>query len=170
PEAGVQLVGIERLAEVVVGAGVHRLQVRAFPPEHGDQDHVRVARPTLGPDPPAELEAVEIRHQAVEDDEGKVLALEGGPGGFPAVEGDDLVSELIQHRSDDEAAGGIVVDDEGSHGTLTGTRILRRAASALGNAASRSAARASRTAASPSPAPRSSLPASSIIRRAPMFP
>ena len=62
-----QLVGIGRLGQEVVGAGPQALEP-VFPSiAGGQQDDVGVAFRSIGPDAPAELRAVEVRHHPVGD-------------------------------------------------------------------------------------------------------
>ena len=71
-EAGVELVDAERLGDVVVGAALERLDLLALLVAAG-QDHDR--RRGVAPDPPDDVEAVDVGQAEVEQHEVGSLAL-----------------------------------------------------------------------------------------------
>lgn len=115
PEPGAELVRVKGLVGEVVGARAHRLEVVLLPTERGEQDDVGVPRAVLGADAAGELDAVEVRHHPVGDDERHVLALEDRPGLLPVRRGQDLVAELGHDLGKDHAGRRVVFCDQDPH-------------------------------------------------------
>src|SRR6478735_1452194 len=116
PHAGEQLGEAERLGHVVVGPGVeahHGVDLVGARREDEDRD-----RATLGADPPAHLETVDLRQAEVEQDEVGVLlgAVEGGRTVLAHVDVVPLASQRTRQRFRD---GRVVLRQEHSrHDTV----------------------------------------------------
>ena len=112
-DAGDQLLRLERLDDVVVGAGLeadHDVDRVGAGGEHDDR------HAGLGPDPAAHLHAVEAREHDVEQDEVGTVLAEGAER--PRAVGDvrDLESLVAQDDAEHLRQRQVVVDDE--HATL----------------------------------------------------
>ena len=128
-EPGVELVGIERLAGEVVRSRPHRLEVVLLPAQRGQEDDVGVPRPVLGADSAAELDAVEIRHHPVGDDQRHVLAVEDRPRLLAVCRRHDVVAELRQDLLENQPGRRVVFSDQDSHRASVGcgaTRVSNR--------------------------------------------
>ncbi len=90
-----QLVELERLGDVVVGAELHRLHRRLGRGERGHHEHDRPRRVVLRR---AQYgQAVHLAHPEIGDDEIEVVRLQGLHGGLAAVGEGDVVADLPQH-------------------------------------------------------------------------
>jgi hypothetical protein len=109
PESGQELACAERLGHVVVRAGVERvhLVLLASPRRH---DHDRRAHPRA--EPAHDLEPVEVGEPEIEQD--RVGRPRGGleEGGTPRVHREDTVAGLQEHRGEQAAHGGLVLDHQ----------------------------------------------------------
>jgi D-alanyl-D-alanine carboxypeptidase/D-alanyl-D-alanine-endopeptidase (penicillin-binding protein 4) len=173
PQTREQLFERERLDEVVVGAGVepaHAVGHRVARGQHEDRRAV-----TGRAQPPAHLEAVDVRHQQVEHERVR------GPVGqrlqrLGAVGGQLRVVALEPQRSiDGFAHRGLVVDDQDAHAVMVSAEaesVVRVAACPIAacsfspqsspSASPRPPRRSSRV--SSPPCPRSASPASARSR------
>ena len=80
-QACLQFHRVEGLGQVVVGACPHALDEVLAPVHAGQQDDVGIGSLIAGTDPGAELDAVHVRHQPVENEEvGTVRLLQDLPG------------------------------------------------------------------------------------------
>ena len=105
----------ERLDDVVVGAGIEpRDAVGDLVARRQHQHRQAAAAP---PEPPADLEAVDVRHQHVEHDEIGLVAVALQPlERLGAVGGElDLVALEPERAAERLAHRRVVVDDEDSH-------------------------------------------------------
>ena len=115
----VDLVELEGLGDVVVGAELHRLHRRLGGGDGGDDDHGRVGRQVPGG--PEHLHAVHLWHAQVGDD-----GVEGVPpdrldGGLPAVGGRHVVARSLERDGEELPHALLVVYDQHSrcaHGRL----------------------------------------------------
>ena len=120
-DAGGQLVGVERLGDVVVGAEVEALGLvggRALGRQQDDGDRAPLAE--LAHD----LDAVEVGHDDVEQDDVRPDLLGLLEGLLAAVGGDDAEALLTEGDRDELGDAGFVVGDEdeglGAHWHLLG--------------------------------------------------
>src|SRR5580765_5962972 len=113
---GAKLLPLERLDDVVVGAGAQAGHDVLGPGLRGDEDEIRLGLAAQGADPRAELEAVHARHRPVEDRElRRILALEHLPRLLAARGRHDLVAPARQRRFVQASDDRLVVDDQHSH-------------------------------------------------------
>ena len=121
-------VGIERLEEVVDGAG--RVAGVDLPPvavECGDEDDRREARRRQGLDVPRDLVAVHPGHLHVEDDDGEVLVQDVLERFGGVVGADEANAERLESRLEGEEVLGAVVDQEHAGGmNVLGRTAFRR--------------------------------------------
>src|SRR5258705_135049 len=95
-QGSVELIRVDRLGREVVRARFHRLEVALLPFQRGQQDDVGVPRAVLGADSTTQLEAVEVRHHPVGDDERHVILLENRPGLLTVRHRHDFMAEAGQ--------------------------------------------------------------------------
>jgi len=111
PDAGEQLVSVERLRDEVVRAGLDR---RRFLRSHAcrEHDHGQDRRLFLLAEPPAHGEAVRLRHHHVEQNKVR-FGRSGELECSPAVSGgDDVVALSLEHCLEQAHVLGNVVDHE----------------------------------------------------------
>ena len=117
--AGGQLVGMERLGDVVVGAEVEALRLVGCRALRGEQDHRH--RPSLS-QLPHDLDAVEVGHDDVEQDDVRPDLLGLGQRLLAAAGGDDAEALLPEGDGHELRDPGLVIGDEherlGAHGHL----------------------------------------------------
>ena len=117
-EPGAQLVGVERLCYVVVGAGLQaRDDIVAVRPGR-DHDYRHVADPA---DPPADLEPVDARQHDVDQDDVAGIGGEHVECRLAALGLVDLVALLLEDHPHGCSDPLIVLDDQDA-GTHTGNR------------------------------------------------
>ncbi len=110
--AGHQLVGIEGLDHVVVGA--HRLRpldvrlVRLRRDHHDD----RARQIGVRAQAPEDLEAVHVVHHDVAEDDGGAVSVRQGDAGGPLLGGEDREAPALEHEREEVAETLVVVDDE----------------------------------------------------------
>ena len=118
PDAGRQLVGVERLGDVVVGAEVEALRLVGGRALGREEDHRHRA---LLAELAHDLDPVEVRHDDVEEDDVGADLLGLGEGVLAAGRGDDPEALLAQRDGDELRDPGLVIGDEdqwlGSHRT-----------------------------------------------------
>ncbi len=120
PEAdldpGAQLVGPERLGQVVVGAGGEALEHRLGAAPGGEHDDVDDALAERLARQAAQLEAVDARHVEVDDHDpdGEILE-QGLPGEVAVGRGDHLVAPLLERALQDAQGQRVVVSRQDLH-------------------------------------------------------
>ncbi len=114
PHARQQLLHVERLGDIVVGAGVHAGHLVAPAVARGEDDHRHLA---LGAAPLLEhADAVHLRQADVEDDDVVGLGL-AEEVAFLAVEGGiDGIAGIGERRDQLAIEIAIILDDQNAHG------------------------------------------------------
>ena len=105
-----QLVHLERLGDVVVGAHLHRLDADLELLVGGDHDHRRAGDDLLAL--AQHVQAADFVHAHVGDDELRRVSGEVLDGLCAGVEGERLVASLLADVGDDLHHRGIVIDDK----------------------------------------------------------
>ena len=113
-EPGVELGEVDRLGQVVVGAGGHRPAQRRRVVERGEQDDVGV-RAVVGPDAAHEAGAVEAGHHPVAQDDVGAGVGEGRPGRLAVGRDGHLVPGSDEDHLQQLARELVVVGDEDPH-------------------------------------------------------
>jgi hypothetical protein len=113
-QSQVQVVDVQRLGQIIVGAGLHALERMGAVAESGQQDEVRIG-PGVCPHHAAQLGALDTWHQPVADDHVGALGAEQIPclstvGGRQA-----FVPEALNRRLQHLPRGSAVLDDEYFH-------------------------------------------------------
>ena len=115
-DAGAELVGPERLGQVVVGAGREALEHRLGAALGGEDDDVDDAFAERLASQPAQLEAVDPRHVDVDDHDPDREVLEQRlPGEVPVGRGDDLVAPLLERSLQDAQRQRVVIRRQDLH-------------------------------------------------------
>ncbi len=117
------LVEIEGLRQVVVGAASHRLDGRSGAAEGGDDDHRQVSKPRtqLG----EHGKAVDAGHLEVEEDRVGDLILDGGQRGGAVLGLDDPIALGAEVRGEAEPDRTVVLGDQDLGRSLAHQRISR---------------------------------------------
>jgi hypothetical protein len=122
---------IDRLGQVLVGAGVQPRDDFLGVGHRGDEDDRREWKCRVRAQPLADLDAIEPRHHDVEQDQVGKLIARGDQRLLAVGCGDDLVALAGEPGLDDLDVGRVVVDDEdawgSSHGPILQERTLPRA-------------------------------------------
>jgi hypothetical protein len=129
-----QVVAVERLAEEVEGAGLHRRDREVDVPVGGD--HQDGGRGGSLFDPTQDLQAAHPRHLHVGDDQGVALGREAGQPGLAVGGPLDPIAGLAQVVEPELAAGVVVLDEQDrlggharGHGSAAGAKRFRLVAS-----------------------------------------
>ncbi len=112
-----QLLAIQWLRKILVGARSHTLQQVLLAPKRRQEDEERVAPGRIKPaDPAAELDPVHIRHHPVADDDLDPWgALEDVPGLSAVFRHQTLVPEPLDGLSEDRTRYRVVLGNEYPH-------------------------------------------------------
>ncbi len=116
-EAHLELVGVEGLGDVVVGAGLQAFDEILPVAARGQQQQVGIALAIRDPgvlaDQPADLGAAQAGHHPVEDGElRRMVAAQDLPGGGAVAHRDHVVTPLTQGRFEEMSGAGAVFGDQ----------------------------------------------------------
>ena len=115
-QAGLELVDVERLDQIVVGAGVEPVDPVAHGVAGGQHQHRDAV--ALAPQQPAHLETVDVGQTDVEHDRVREAAVDLGQRLGPALGQLHLVTGERQRTAEHVTQGTIVVDHQQSHGLI----------------------------------------------------
>ncbi len=121
PHPGHELLGRERLHQVVVSADLEGVDDVGHAVTLGEDDHRDVARARIVLEVAAELEAVHHRHLDVGEDEIDVAVRHPGEGLRAVADDDDTIAVRLQGEPDHLGLGSAVLGDEDERG---GGRVL----------------------------------------------
>ena len=132
-----QLIGAERLRDVVVRPATHRLERRFVVAVGAHDDHEATAG--RGPVPLEKEQAVHLRHPDVADHDRRVFTRESGQCRLAVARRLDFMTLFAQDQRERLAKARFVVDDEDSHAGLASDRspMLRRIVSRASNVGNR---------------------------------
>ena len=120
------LIDLKRLRQVIVGAELHRLDRRGRVAVSRDDDHGDLGSDRL--EPPQRLDAVEPRHDAIEEHDGGRFGRDAVNRGLAVSGADRLESLGGQDRGQGGSRVRIVVDDEnrrpGDFCARSGSRLV----------------------------------------------
>jgi hypothetical protein len=111
PDAGEQLVPVERLGNEVVRSGLDRGQLLGADARR-EHDHRRHRRLLLLPEPLADFEPVGRGHHHVEEHEVRLGGHGQLEGSLTVGGGDDVVALCLEHGLEQTDVLGDIVDDE----------------------------------------------------------
>src|SRR5207244_6178414 len=115
--ARAQHVGIERLEEIVDGAGgVAAEDVLALLRDRGDEDDRDVARAQPPLDQRSRREAVEAGHLHVEEDQRELALEQRAQGVLPGADADQVEAERLENRLERDEVFAPVVDEQDARG------------------------------------------------------
>ena len=101
--AGAKFAWVERLGEVVVGAGGKALDLGLDGALRGQHEYWDTRSERIGFNTTADFESVQPRHGVIEDDEVGLACLDGGEGGVAVFDEVDLVArgpkEVAKHQA-----------------------------------------------------------------------
>jgi hypothetical protein len=103
---------VDRLGQVLLGAGLEALDHVDRVRLGGDQDDRHERQPGLALEPPADLDAVHLGHHNVEQDEIRMVFAGGRQGGLAVGRGQDVVALAGQAGAEDVQVRRVVVGDE----------------------------------------------------------
>ena len=125
PDAGKQLLLAERLGDVVVGAGIERLDLGGLLALPGQDDDRRGAPP---PDFLADRDPVEAGHRKIQDHQVRAVGVEAAQRFVAVVGRAHPVADAADQRGHGADHGRLIVDDQdaqrrlGAHRRIPGAR------------------------------------------------
>jgi len=103
---------VHRLGEVLVGTGLEPRDDVLRVGHHGHEDDRREGKIPHRLQPPAHLDAVELRHHDIEEDQVGPRRARDCEGLLTVTGGDDVVALAREARANDPDVARVVVDDQ----------------------------------------------------------
>src|ERR1051326_9071105 len=114
-QAGGEEIFVQRLSHEIVGAGAEADEGAVFAGNGGQEDDVGVLG-TIGlADAPAKLQAVDVGHDHVRDEERGMSAIEMGQGFGTIFRDDHIMAKLLERGLKEDAGGGVIIGNKDFH-------------------------------------------------------
>ena len=122
-EACAQLLGLERLDDVVIGASLQTGYDVGRIAAAGQQDDVEAERFLRPSDAAAEFGSIDARHHPVDDGEARRIGLaEDIPRLLTVVDYHNLMSPVLEHGIEQHTGNGVIVGDQDFHVVIISQR------------------------------------------------